>query len=107
MCCYTESSQALDLNNLLIKNSKQEQIEIIYKLLNKCLIPIKTKPDDIICKFWKTGIHYNTIDYNKEQKIETQKELKKSNIIVIGESVSDTHGWVNSALESVDFILEL
>ena len=107
MCCYTEEFQAVELNNLLNKNSKQEQIEIIYNLLNKCSIPIKTKPDDIICKFWDTGIHYNTVDYDKENKINIQKELKNSNIIVIGESVGDTHGWVNSAFESVDFIYEL
>lgn len=107
MCCYTEESQAVELNNLLNKNSKQEQIEIIYNLLTKCSIPIKTKPDDIICQFWPTGIHYNTIQYNKEKKFNLQNELKKSNIIVIGEAVGDTHGWVNSALESVDSILNI
>jgi hypothetical protein len=107
MCCYTEESQAVELNNLLSKNSKQEQIEIVYKLLINCSIPIKTKPDDIICKYWSTGIHFNTIEYDKEEKINLQKKLKDSNIIVIGESIADSHGWVNSALESVDFIYSL
>jgi hypothetical protein len=107
MCCYTEESQAVELNNLLSKNSKQEQIEIIYKLLKNSSIPIKTKPDDIICKFWSSGIHYNTIDYDEENKINLQKKLRDSNVIVIGESVSNSHGWVNSALESVDFICSL
>lgn len=35
------------------------------------------------------------------------KELKKSNIIVIGESISNTHGWVDSALKSVETIRKL
>ena len=107
MCCYTEEDSAVQLNNLLNKNSKQEQIEIIYNLLKNCLIPIKTKPDDIKIKFWKTGVHYNTINYNKEIKIKLLKKLKKSNIIVIGESIANTHGWVNSALESVNTINQL
>ena len=107
MCCYTEESQAVELNNLLSKNSKQEQIEIVYKLLINYSIPIKTKPDDIICKYWSTGIHFNTIEYDKEEKNNLQKKLKDSNIIVIGESIADSHGWVNSALESVDFIYSL
>lgn len=104
MCCYTENIQASELNNLLKKNSKQEQINIIYNLLIKCSIPIKTIPDDIIIHFWNTGVHYNTIEYNKDKKKELVKKLTDENIIVIGESVSDTHGWVNSALESVEYI---
>lgn len=107
MCCYTEESQAVELEKLLEKNSKQEQIEIVYKLLTRCSIPIKTKPDDIIYKFWSSGIHLNNINFNKESKIDLQKKLSNSNIIVIGESVANSHGWVNSALESVDFICSL
>jgi hypothetical protein len=107
ICCYTEENQAVQLNNLLNKNSKYDQIEIIYNLLKKCLIPIKTKPDDIIIKFWESGIHYNTVNYDKNKKTELLKQLKNSNIIVIGESVGNTHGWVNSAFESVDFINQL
>lgn len=107
MCCYTEDFQAIQLNNLLNKNSKSEQIEIVYNLFANCSIPIKTKPDDIIIKFWEIGVHYNTINYDKDNKIELLKQLKNSNIIIIGESVGDTHGWVNSALGSVDLIGEL
>ena len=106
MCCYTENIQALELNNLLKKNSKQEQIDIIYNLLIKCSIPIKTIPDDIIIHFWNTGIHYNTIEYNEDKKKELVKKLIDENIIVIGESVSNIHGWVNSALESVEYICD-
>jgi len=105
MCCYTEESDSVKLNNLLYNKSKTEQYGIIYKLLNKCNIPI-TKPDDIIIKFWKTGVHYNNPNYNKDKKKSMIKDLVKDNIIIIGECVSDSHGWVNSAFESVEFILE-
>jgi hypothetical protein len=104
MCCYTEELDAIKLNKLLSNKSKITQTEIIYKLLIKCKINV-SKPDDIIIKFWKTGIHFNNPIYNKEKKNKLIKDLTKENIIIIGECVSNSHGWVNSALESVDFIL--
>lgn len=105
MCCYTEELDAIKLNNMLSNKSKSEQAEIIFKLLNKCKIPI-TKPDDLIIKFWNIGVHYNTPKYNKEKKKMMIKDLVKENIVIIGECVSDSHGWVDSALESVNFILD-
>ena len=106
MCCYTEEDDANKLNDLLEKNTPEEQIQIIYNLLLKCNINV-TKPDDIIYKYWKTGIHYNTIDYDINKKYELLQNLKENNIIVIGESISDTHGWVDSALESVENIFKI
>jgi len=106
MCSYTEESQANMLYKLLNKNNKQNQIEIIYKLLNNSNIKI-TKPNDIILHFWNTGVHYKKPHYNLEEKKNLIKELKNENIIVIGEAIADSHGWVNSALESVNFILKL
>ena len=105
MCSYTEEADANKLNELLSNKSKTFQMEIIYNLLNKCNIPI-TKPDDIIYKFWKIGGHYNNSNYNKKNKNKLIKDLAKQNIIIIGECVSDSHGWVNSALETVEFILD-
>lgn len=67
MCCYAEEYNAIKLNKLLSSKSKTEQTELIHKLLNNCHIPI-TKPNDIIIKFWKTGVHYNNLNYNKEKK---------------------------------------
>ncbi len=104
MCCYTEDSDAVKLNQLLSTKSKNEQAEIIFKLLNKCQIPI-TKPDDVIIKFWNIGVHYNNPSYDKEKKHQLIKGLVRENVIIIGECVSDSHGWVNAALESVNFIL--
>lgn len=105
MCCYTEDYQASELFKLLNKNSKKNQIEIIYKLLSNSNIKI-SKPDDIIIQFWNNGVHYNKPGYDIEKKNNIINELAKSNIIVIGEAISNSHGWVNSALESVEFILK-
>lgn len=103
MCSYTEESDAVKLNNLIKNKTIETQCEIIYKLLINCNIVV-TKPNDIIIKFWNTGVHYNSINYNKEEKKKLLNELKNNNIIIIGECIADSHGWVNSALESVEFI---
>lgn len=106
MCVYTEELDALKINKLLENKTKIVQLEIIYNLLTKCNISI-TKPDDIIIKYWNVGVHYNNPSFNKEIKNVLIKKLKKENIILIGENVSDSHGWVNSALESVEFNFNL
>ena len=106
MCCYTEDSEAIKLYNLLNKNDKSNQIEIIYKLLVNSNIKI-TKPDDIKIKFWDSGVHYNKPGYQIEKKKNLIKQLANKNIIVIGEAIADSHGWVNSALESVHYIIEI
>jgi hypothetical protein len=106
MCSYTEDIDAIRLKKLLKNKPKETQCKIIYELLNKCCIPI-TKPDDIIIKFWISGVHYNNPGYDNKIKKSLISELKKENIIVIGECISDSHGWVNSALESVELVLNL
>lgn len=106
MCSYTEELDANRLKKLLENKPKKTQCEIIFELLNKCKIPI-TKPDDIIIKFWNSGVHYNNPGYDKKIKKSLIGELKKENIIVVGECISDSHGWVNSALESVEQVLNL
>lgn len=103
MCAYTENSDSIKLFNLLNNKTKSNQIEIIHKLLNNCNIPI-TKPDDIIIKYWNTGVHYNNSNYNQNYKNELMCDLLDNNIIVIGEAVGNSHGWVNSALETVETI---
>lgn len=103
MCCYTEGYQATQLINLLRKNNNQAQSEIVYKLLINSGIPIANKPDDIIIKYWDTGVHYNNPGYDWNLMEKNLKELSLNNIFLIGESVNKTHGWVNCALESVEF----
>jgi hypothetical protein len=104
MCCYTEGLEALKLYNLLNKLDKNEQVEIIHKLLTNSNINVP-KPDDIIIHFWESGVHYNCPGYSKEEKENLIINLASQNIICIGECVANSHGWVNSAFESVEFIL--
>ncbi len=106
MCSYTENYQAVELYNLLNKNDKKNQINIIHNLLLKSNINI-TKPDDLVIKFWVSGTHFDKPEFNFDKKKQLLVELKKQNIYIIGECISNTHGWVDSALESVDFVLDL
>ncbi len=102
MCCYTEGSNAVNLSYLLNKYDKEGQIDVIYRLLINSNINI-SKPDDIVIKFWNVGVHCNNPNYSLVEKKNILNKLKKENIYVIGEAVSDNHGWVNSSLESVEF----
>lgn len=106
MCSYTENLDAIKLFNLLKNKNKLEQIDLIYKLLTNCNIPI-SKPDDIIIKYWNIGVHYNNPNYNSSQKKKLISDLYQSGIITIGEALADSHGWVNSALESVEYINQI
>ena len=97
MLCYNESKEAIKLNILLNKLEKQEQIEVLYKLFVNCKIQI-TKPNDIYIQYWKIGMHYCKPNFNIKNNL---NELKKFNIEIIGEIVSESHGWVNSALSTI------
>jgi protoporphyrinogen oxidase len=106
MCSYTEEIPATRLYELLSKNTKEAQLEIIHDLLKNCGINV-TKPDDIIIKLWDIGVHFNKPGYSQENKYKLLADLKNHGIIIIGEAVGDTHGWVNSAFESVETIILL
>jgi len=104
MACYTESINALELYNLLYKNNKQKQIDIVYNLLKNSNIHI-SKPDDIIYNFWDIGSHSINPNINYKKLKKNIQELTKENIVLIGELFASNHGWVDSALESVNNIL--
>jgi len=97
MLVYNESTYAQELNSLLNKLKKEEQIDVLYKLFENHNITI-TKPDDIYIQFWQVGMHYSKPNFNIGNQIE---DLRKSNIEIIGEIVSNSHGWVNSALSTI------
>jgi hypothetical protein len=98
MLCYNESNYAIELNNLLSKTSKTEQIEILYKLFENHEINI-VKPDDIYIQFWNVGMHYCKPGFNIKSELETLKN--EHNIEIVGEIISESHGWVNSALSTI------
>lgn len=98
MLCYNESSYATELNNLLTKFNKDEQIDVLYKLFQNHKILI-SKPDDIYVQYWNVGMHYCKPNFDIKNELVLLRE--KYNIEVIGEMVSQSHGWVNSALSTV------
>jgi hypothetical protein len=98
MLCYNEGKEATKLNTILNKFEKQEQIEILYKLFLNCKIQI-TKPNDIYIQYWKIGMHYCKPNFNIKNEL---NELKKFNIEIIGEIVSESHGWVATSGEKLD-----
>jgi ssDNA-specific exonuclease RecJ len=98
MLCYNEGILATELNNLLYKLEKNDQIDSLYTLFKNHNIQI-TKPDDIFIKYWNVGMHYCKPNFNIEKELQ---ELKNNfNIEIIGEMVSKSHGWVNSAFSTV------
>jgi hypothetical protein len=99
MLCYNESNHALNLNNLLSKLDKVGQIDALYKLFINHNINI-TKPHDIFIQYWNVGMHYCKPNFNIENELEILKT--KYNIVIIGELVSTSHGWVNSALNTIN-----
>jgi hypothetical protein len=105
MICYTESYNAVLLNNFFQNHNKEEQINYVYKLLIDSKINIK-KPDDLYYKFWKIGTHFfkpNTNFNDLRNKIKNVAITE--NIHIIGEPFSNYHGWVDSAIYSVDLLL--
>ncbi len=104
MACYTEYYNAKRLYKFLVKNNKDDQLNIIFDLLNNSGISVD-RPDDITFKFWKVGTHYlnpNTDFTDMRNKI---KDLAiNENVHLIGELFASSHGWVDSALESVELL---
>lgn len=104
MACYNESYNANKLYDLLNKNNKSSQLNIIHSLLNNSGIKIDV-PNDIIYKYWINGTHYLNPNTNFEHMRNKIKYLyKNDNISLVGELFASSHGWVNSALESVDLL---
>jgi hypothetical protein len=98
MICYNESYYATNLNNLLNNKSKENQIEILYKLFKNHNLEI-TKPDDIYIQYWEVGMHYSKPGFSIDEDLGLLKN--NHNLEVIGELVAKSHGWVNSALSSI------
>lgn len=98
MLCYNESNYAIELNNLLKKLNKNEQIDNLYKLFLNHNIEI-TKPDDIYIQFWEVGMHYPKPNIDIQSDLE---KLKNVGIEIIGEIVAKFHGWVESALSTIN-----
>jgi phytoene dehydrogenase-like protein len=98
MIAYNEGSKAIELKNLLDGKDLQTQIDIISKLFKLSNVSI-SNPDDLYIKFWDVGMHYSKPNFNIKSQL---YELSKYNIEILGELVNESHGWVESALETLD-----
>ena len=97
MLCYNEDDNAKRLYSMLNTLNKKLQIELLYNIFRGHKINI-TQPDDIYIQFWNVGMHYCKPNFNISEELNQLKEL---NIEIIGEIVNDTHGWIESALNTV------
>jgi monoamine oxidase len=69
----------------------------------KEIIPKTNNVTDIIFKYWKEGVHF----YRPLKSLKLKYLIKKlqrpiKNFYVVGEMLSNGHGWVDGAIESVD-----
>lgn len=95
MAVYTDNYKAIKLKELL-DNNKNNKINILNKLL-KQVIPNISPINDIYEQFWNIGIHY----YKTNNHTETNYWLNHD-IVFCGEIFSNTQGWVEGAIQSIN-----
>ncbi|AYV78101.1 MAG: amino oxidase [Edafosvirus sp.] len=106
MSAYSEFEFANKLNKTV--NESKDKIATINKLIKQSLnnkyhaSPIK-KESDYKIAYWKHGVHYFKPGYvyDKNYYVNDQQ-----NMIIIGEVITATHGYVNSGIHSVDDLIE-
>ena len=110
LTAYTDTEKAinmlkyLNLDQTELDSSGENNFKIIkldeYKLRNLNIIlnnlGIKSSDSGLLCH-WKVGIH----QYLKFQN----NDVKYGNIYLAGEMVSYKQGWMEGALESVDYLI--
>ena len=102
MASYSDDKGARYWKNIS-KQSKIIQIKKVEEKLKELNININ-KVDDVIIQWWDEGVHYyrpfrgKTINYVIKKLSQPIK-----NMYVIGEIVSKKHGWVEGAIQSVNW----
>lgn len=106
MACYTEYYNASRLYKLFGKNSKEDNINLITSILNNSYIKVSA-PDDFMFKFWNVGTHFfipgTTFDHLRS---EIKNIATNLNVHLIGELFAESHGWVDSAIQSVELLYD-
>ena len=72
----------------------------LHKVLEK-LFPNLPEIDDLLYKYWDTGVHYWTAENSTRIPLDKYAHPHK-NILVCGEMLSKNQGWCEGALESVN-----
>ena len=100
MASYCDSKNATYFEKYMKDVNKLKKI-ILYWL--RQIEPNTSDIDDIIFKIWDTGVHHFKPMKNIKKTVSILQN-PADNIYVVGELVSLHHGWVESALNSVDTI---
>ena len=102
MASYSDDKGARYWKNIS-KQSKSIQIKKVEEKLKELNININ-KVDDVVIQWWDEGVHYyrpfrgKSINYIIKKLSQPVKGVN-----VIGEIVSKKHGWVEGAIQSVDW----
>ena len=91
-------------NAIFLKNKNKTYFE---QLLSK-ILDYQISLDSIQSHFWKIGIHYNLIlpaKYTSREEFMADAQMPYDNIFIVGEVVALDHGWTESALETVESII--
>ncbi len=99
MASYTNGKNSDFWNKI---KSKQKMLKMVETELKE-IIPKTNNVTDIIFKYWKEGVHF----YRPLKSLKLKYLIKKlqrpiKNFYVVGEMLSNGHGWVDGAIESVD-----
>ena len=93
-------------NAIFLRNKNKEYFEQLLTKILDLEYPISL--DSIQPYFWKIGIHYNLplpAKYNSREEFMEDAQMPYDNIFIVGEVVALDHGWTESALETVESII--
>ena len=99
MLAYLDSENTLILKNIL---RADDTVGAINKLSKNILIGTKyinSYCSDYVYKYWPNGMHYYKPHYIK-------LKTSSDNVYFAGEMMSDSQGWCEGAIRSVNFILK-
>ena len=109
MIAYCDNKNATTLSKHLENN--EDNRDLYCRLVEKSLGIANDTLNITAIKdyYWKTGTHYfkpldKKIYINREKFIEKAQNPEKG-ILVVGEVVSQNHGWTEGALDSVKKVL--
>lgn len=107
MIAYNDNDSALKLLNESNKCvTKKDKLLFYSRLLQEVFLGKKFKLTHIEECFWNTGTHYYVpLNNGNRSDFINQAQHPSKNMLVVGEMVSTTQGWVEGALESVDKVL--
>lgn len=105
MIAYTDNQDAILLYSNI--NKLNYFCQLIKKAVN-IPIEVKIEIEDLIYFYWNIGTHYYEpfTNYKKNYKNFLKNvQHPYDNVLVVGEMVSNNHGWTEGALNSVEKVL--